>query len=243
MVGIDGSLLSWICGYLTNRRQHFIVEGCVSGWLLVTSCPLLFLLYINDIADRLTSKVALFADNCVLFREVQTKGDQYWNCRMIWPNQQSGAIGGNCFSTQRNVRSWSLWEWSSHCLHHTYLLLKVVEKHKHLGLVNWVGVVTSTKQLPRLERCEELFTEPLEEPMCWLNSSFTNLSWFQCLNMHSPTWGSHTKKNTQNLEFVQKHVTEAILGHQAMDYETQLHVVSVSLEKHRRVKDLVTCYK
>ena len=37
--------------------------------------PLLFLLYI---ADKLTSKVhGSFADDCVLFREVQTKGDQF----------------------------------------------------------------------------------------------------------------------------------------------------------------------
>ena len=86
IAGIDGSLLSWICDYLTNRRQNCIIEGCVSGWLLVTSGvpqgtilgPLLFLLYINDIADKLTSKVALFADNCI-----RTKGDQYWICRMI----------------------------------------------------------------------------------------------------------------------------------------------------------------
>ena len=32
--------------------------------------------YINDIADNLTSKVALFADDCVLSREVQTREDQ-----------------------------------------------------------------------------------------------------------------------------------------------------------------------
>ena len=37
MVGIDGNLLSWIRDYLTNRRQRCIVEGCVSGWLPVTS--------------------------------------------------------------------------------------------------------------------------------------------------------------------------------------------------------------
>ena len=32
IVSIDGSLLSWICDYLTNRRQRCIVEECVSGW-------------------------------------------------------------------------------------------------------------------------------------------------------------------------------------------------------------------
>ena len=79
---MGGNLLCWICDYLTNRKQKCIVEG----WLPVTSGvpqgtiyilgPLLFLLYINYIADNLTSKGALFADDCVLFREVQTKGDQ-----------------------------------------------------------------------------------------------------------------------------------------------------------------------
>ena len=205
IAGIDGSLLSWICDYLTNRRQNCIIEGCVSGWLLVTSGvpqgiilgPLLFLLYINDIADKLTSKVALFADNCI-----RTKEDQYWICRMIWPNQQSGARWQLLFNPEIcEVLELGRVKQSLPTL---YLLtgqkFKVVEKHKHLGLVNWVGVVTLTKQLPRLERCEELFTEPLEEPVYWLSSSFTNLLWFQCLNMHSPTWGSHTKKNTQKLE-------------------------------------------
>ena len=37
MVGIDGSLLSWILDYLTNGRQKCIIEGWVSGWLPVTS--------------------------------------------------------------------------------------------------------------------------------------------------------------------------------------------------------------
>ena len=37
MVGIDGSLSPWIRVYLTNRRQRCIIEGCVSGWIPVTS--------------------------------------------------------------------------------------------------------------------------------------------------------------------------------------------------------------
>ena len=84
MMGIGGDLLSWLRDYLSSRRQRCIVERCASGWLPVSSGvpqgtilgPLLFLLYINDIADNLNSKVALFADDCVLYREVQTKDDQ-----------------------------------------------------------------------------------------------------------------------------------------------------------------------
>ena len=117
MVGIDGSLLSWIRDYLTNRRQRCIIEGCVSGWLPVTSGvpqgtilgPLLFLLYINDIAYNLTSKVALFADDCVLSREVQTREDQLelqndLTKLILWSNRWQMTFNPG------NVRSWSLGE-------------------------------------------------------------------------------------------------------------------------------------
>ena len=65
------------------------------------------------------------------------------------------------------------------------------------------------------------------------------------LEYASPVWSPHTKRDTQKCELVQRHVTlKAILGYQNMDYETQLLVLGlVSLEEHRRTKDLVTCYK
>ena len=80
--------------------------------------------------------------------------------------------------------------------------------------------------------------------MCWLNSSFTNPLWFQLLEYASPVWSPHTKKDTQKLELMQRHVTKAILAYRDMNYETQLHVLElVCLEERRRIKDLVTCYK
>ena len=50
-----------------------VTSGVAQGTILG---PLFFLLYINGIADNLSSKVALFADVCVLFRKVQTREDQ-----------------------------------------------------------------------------------------------------------------------------------------------------------------------
>ena len=37
--------------------------------------PLIFLLYINDINQNINSKIRLFADDCVLFRDINSKLD------------------------------------------------------------------------------------------------------------------------------------------------------------------------
>ena len=70
--GIDGKPLGWMRAFLTNRTQQVLVEGVVSAQAAVTSGvlqgyvlgPLLFLLYINNIPDHISSSIKLFADDC-----------------------------------------------------------------------------------------------------------------------------------------------------------------------------------
>ena len=69
--GIKGNLLKWIQDYMTNRQQCVLVNneksnnGTISAGVPQGSVlgPLFFLIYINDIADRLTSCSRLFADD------------------------------------------------------------------------------------------------------------------------------------------------------------------------------------
>ena len=69
--GIGDSITDWIEQWLTDRRQRVVVDGEVSNWKSVLSGvpqgsvlgPILFLIYINDLDDSITSNVLKFADD------------------------------------------------------------------------------------------------------------------------------------------------------------------------------------
>ena len=73
--GIDGKLLEWLNSHLSKRKQKVCFKSCYSGLKSIFAGvpqgsvlgPLLFLVYINDIAKPLLSFTRLFADDSSLF--------------------------------------------------------------------------------------------------------------------------------------------------------------------------------
>ena len=69
--GIRGGTLFWIENFLTGRSQQIIVNGCSSNPTNVMSgvpqetvlAPLLFLCYINNLPQNVSSRVRLYADD------------------------------------------------------------------------------------------------------------------------------------------------------------------------------------
>ena len=81
--GITGDTLSWLTAFLSDRSQQVIINGALSSPCKVNSGvpqgsvlgPTLFLVYINDIADDIQSQLRLFADDCIIYRTINTPED------------------------------------------------------------------------------------------------------------------------------------------------------------------------
>ena len=76
--GIRESTHKCINSWLSGRTQQVVLDGQASdpvpvlsgvpqGWVLG---PVLFLIFINDLPDNIRSSVRLFADDCVLYRNI-----------------------------------------------------------------------------------------------------------------------------------------------------------------------------
>jgi len=82
--GVRGKVQNWIKSFLSDRLQRVVVNGETSTWHNVESGvpqgtvlgPHLFLLFINDINKNVGGTTRLFADDCLLYRTIQSSADE-----------------------------------------------------------------------------------------------------------------------------------------------------------------------
>ena len=96
--GIRGSTHKWINSWLSGRTQQVVLDGQASDLVPVLSgvpqgmvlCQVLFLIFINYLSNNVRSLVGLFADDCVLYRNIHSLQD--------------------CLTLQEDLTSLGLWE-------------------------------------------------------------------------------------------------------------------------------------
>ena len=77
--GVSDKILNIITDFLSFRKQRVVLNGQASPWVSIEAIvpqgsilgPLLFLIYINDLSDDLSTTAKLFADDTSLFSIVQ----------------------------------------------------------------------------------------------------------------------------------------------------------------------------
>ena len=76
-IGIQGEALNIIKNFLSDREQRVTIDGQSSDWTQISAGvpqgsilgPLLFLIFINDITEVVSSDIRIFADDTFIFRE------------------------------------------------------------------------------------------------------------------------------------------------------------------------------
>ena len=121
--------MEWHLSTCTLHRICGVPQGTVLG-------PLLFLVYINDLPDCISSSCSLFADDCLLYRKINSKTDQ----KVLQQDLQNLQEWADKWLMMFNVNKCETLQISlKHIINYSYLLygqpLKSVNKARYLGVI------------------------------------------------------------------------------------------------------------
>ena len=145
-LGIDDPLYSWICNYLSNRRQKIVLNGIASSVKYTNAgVPqgsilgrLLFLIFINDFELNVKSDVFLFADDVNISKPYLNPHDaaQCINSDLNALEKWAADWMINFNASKTNIINFSLKKKKTNLLL-TFkgIQLEDVNEHKHLGVV------------------------------------------------------------------------------------------------------------
>ena len=223
--GIGGNTLAWIQDFLSNRTQRVLLEGQVSSQSSVTSGvpqgsvlgPLLFLVFINDLPECVSSTTRLFADDSLLYRVINSPDDarllqEDLNNLQMWEKLWGMSFNPDKCEVLRITNKRSPIQ-SNYVLHgHT---LALTSNAKYLGVtissdLSWnVHINNITKKANRTlgflrrnvskcpkevkTKCYETFVRPI-------------------LEYSSSAWAPHTLRDIQSIEAVQRRAARFVTG-------------------------------
>ena len=147
-LGVEGEALMIIKDFLNDREQRVVIDGQLSDWLPVAAGvpqgsilgPLLFLVYINDIAQIISSDIKIFADDTFIYRLADSDSTTKLNADLAkitdwawqWKFQFNPSLDKQAvevlFSNKKNK--------STHLpLVFNGIPVKKVDETKHLGMI------------------------------------------------------------------------------------------------------------
>ena len=146
-VGISGNLLQVIKSYISNRQQRVLLEGEISDLETLLAGvpqgsvlgPLLFLIFINDIAETVKCSISLFADDTNIYSVTNLRDNNVLFALQLdlvkiekwaktWKVDFNAAKTEMViFSKNRNVYNPSLYFFGKK--------IQIIDSHKHLGII------------------------------------------------------------------------------------------------------------
>ena len=241
--GIRGQLLSWIKDFLHDRTQQVALEGVKSNTTSVSSGvpqgtvlgPLLFLVFINDLPECVSSSIRLYADDALLYRSVKTQDDieilhsdltkvQEWEQRWLMSFNADKCEVLRISNKRKNIIA-----------EHPYSIhgtaLRVVDEAKYLGVtihrsLSWKPHINTicnrgNSTLGFLRRNLRKCPQQLKEQAY---KTYVR----PVLEYSSTVWDPHTKELISQIEMVQRRAARFVMS----DYSQQSSVASMLQQLH-----------
>ena len=255
--GIQGKIYTWIANFLRNRTQSVIVDGVTSESAEVKSGvpqgtvlgPILFLLFINDIADAMEyTSMQMFADDCKLVKEIQSNEDH----EKLQKDLHSAIIWALLNNMEINKDKFVLLQYGcDEDLKNHYKLdeestLENSPDTKDLGVIvsedlSWQKQITSA-------------TNDGKKFSAWILRCFNTrkhvlLQLFKTfvlskLEYAAPLWLPYLKKDIEKLESVQRTFTSKLEELEDLNYHQRLKSLKLySLQRRRERFSIITMWK
>ena len=255
--GITGNVLRWVENFLQDRVQKVNVNGVYSKERKVTSGvpqgsvlgALLFVIYINDMPENITSEIYLFADDTKFFRAINSLQD--------------------CWSMQKDLNLLELWskKWllkfhPDKCVVLRLRLNHQIEEYTYRLGNNKVKYVNEVKDLGIIVDQELTFRNHMNTKINKANSimgtirrTFKYLDYFTfklifCAQVRtqveygSPVWSPYLKRDITAIENVQRKATKYLYGMRGLTYEQRLRKLNLPTLAFRRLRgSMIEVYK
>ena len=256
--GISGDMLAWVKGFLSGRSQVVKVNGVESISAPVLSGipqgsvlgPLLFVIYINDLPDVLSSDTLLFADDTKVFRSITSKKD-------------AQALQADIVALQRWSEKWLLRFHPDKChvltlgkfedIKHTYRYTISNQELEHVFEEKDLGISFDTNL-----RFEEHISSKVQKANAIVGLIRRTFSFLDCslfkklyttfvrphLEYGQAVWSPFLKKYVDMLENVQIRATKLVDGLHKLNYSERLKILDLPTLVYRRARgDMIEVFK
>jgi len=260
--GITNNVKSWITTWLTSRTQRVVVDGEQSSDARVRSGvpqgtvlgPLMFLLYINDIGDKISdnTNIRLFADDSLLYRETGNNPDsdtlQHDLDKLVeWSSTwQMNFHPMKCYHLRISRKKVPL------DTHYTMLghTLERVDHYPYLGVeisgdLSWNKHIT--KVTSKAQRALGFVRRNLSSTPRPVKVQMYRALVRPHLEYAAAAWDPYTQKNIWELEMVQRRAARFVVSNYSREPGTVTNIMTdlqwPTLESRRMVSRLCLLHK
>ncbi len=254
---VGDKLYKWMENYLRERKMQTMVRGKSSSWTEVASgvpqgsvlAPVLFLIFVNDLPEGLSSYVNMFADDAKLMKRVK-KQEDCWALQDDLKNIHKWSTKWNMEFNAEKCKVLEIGK-SQYRPRHDYKLGNVellkADKEKDLGIIiqNNMSPESHVNKLVReslslLANIRMTFNYLDENIMKKLITAIIRPR----VEYAAVAWSPHMRKHIDKIERIQRAATKMIPGMEDMEYQERLNALNLpTLEQRRKRGQQIQLYK